>query len=85
MTYTDDSGQKRRLTYVQAVCLASIGPGERIHRGVTSISTQTAFALAEGGLIYLDGHYGDWTIDGITPLGERVSAAYEEKRREAMH
>lgn len=84
MTYTDDHGHKRRLTYVQAVCLTSIGRGERMHCSTTSISTRTAFALAEGGLIYLDGLYGDWTINGITPRGEQVAAAYEAKRKSLM-
>lgn len=84
MTYIDDHGLKRRLTYVQAVCLNSIGRGERMHSSTTSISTRTAFALAEGGLIYLEGLYGDWTIKGITPLGEQVSAAYEAKRKILM-
>lgn len=80
MTYTDNLGRRRRLTYVQAVCLGSIGPCERKHSSTTSISTRTAFALADGGLIYLNGRYGDWTVKGITPLGEQVLAAYEEKR-----
>lgn len=55
-----------------------------MHCSVTSTSTRTAFALAEGGLIYLDGLYGGWPINGITPLGEQVSAAYEAKRKSLM-
>lgn len=66
------------------LCLSSIDRGERVRCSTASISTRIAFALAEGGLIYLEGLYGDWAINGITSLGEQAAVAYEARRKSLM-
>lgn len=85
MRYTDPDSNKRTFTYVQAVALASIGAGERLRKGATSIRFTTALNLAGGGLIHLSGHSGDWEIQGITPHGQDIANLYEQRRAETPY
>lgn len=85
MRYADDRGNKRTLTYTQYVALAEVAGmwGNGLRHDRTSIKTNTAFALNDAGLIFLDGHYGQWTIQGITELGKRVLADFEVIRAQS--
>lgn len=85
MRYLDSDGQPRTLTYVQGVSLAGIASmwGNGWHCSQVSIHTRTVWALMEGGLIHVNGHFGDWTIKGITKHGKKVLEAWEKMREQA--
>ena len=81
MRYTDVDGNRCTLTYTQAIALVTIGRGERLHCTATSIHYRTALSLAEAGLIHFSGAPGEWEIQGVTDLGERVAEEYEARRK----